>query len=218
MIASVSYFLHLPLSTKDPPPHHSTAITTAAAALLPVCFSPVDLNAAKCVEQEGWLLNQIGKIEISVKQMIFDEFWRAPKQYGTLTGCLFHGVDSVIPPVLALISAKTIMWILDLHLLSIFNRSLRSFIHYTSHSSPSSTFPPLSTTSTSPASPSLSYRHQQSEAVFRAVRSRRILRNGAGKLPYMAIAPVALATSCPWEKGVFGVLGGSRTDSPSQNS
>lgn len=37
-------------------------------------------------------------------------------------------------------------------------------------------------------------------AVIRVVRSGCSLRNGVGKLPYMAMAPVALATSCPWKK------------------
>lgn len=57
-------------------------------------------------------------------------------------------------------------------------------------------FPPAAT-STLPAFSNLYECHQQSEAVFGAVRSGCSLRNGVRKLPYMAMAAVTLATSCP---------------------
>lgn len=98
-------------------------------------------------------------------------------------------------------------------MLYVFSGSLRLFIIHSSHYSSASSF------STSYPLPALteSYCHQQSETIG-AVRSGCSLRNGAGKLPHIAMAPVALATGCPWEKGTFGGLGGHSTNSPSQNS
>lgn len=51
--------------------------------------------------------------------------------------------------------------------------------------------------------PNLHTHYQQSEAVIRAHRSGRSLWNKVGKLTYIPIAPVALATCCLWGKGIF---------------
>lgn len=147
--------------------------------------------------------------------MIFCEIRNSEE---TLTGCLFHGEGSVIHPVLLLITPKTIMWILDLSTVCLQQVTEVSYPPFVPLFSFSDLSHPLSSTATQPPSSALSYCHQQSEAVIRAVRSGCSLRNGLGKLPYMAMALVALATSCPWEKGTFGGLGGRGTDSPSQNS
>lgn len=59
-----------------------------------------------------------------------------------------------------------------------------------------------SSTSTLPVSSTHSHSHQQSATVmgWGVARSARSLWNRMKKLPYIEMAPVTLATSCPWAK------------------
>lgn len=111
VIASVSYFLHLPPGTKEPPLHHHKHHHHCShhPLSLPVTCGQDARYSGRRVRQERCLLIQRGKIGISLKQMTFNEFQQAAKHRSHNMSYLFHGLGSIIHPVSLLISAKTFM-------------------------------------------------------------------------------------------------------------